>query len=179
MEIILASLTLRAWAESDAASLVRHANDPEVAKGLRDRFPQPYTAADAEAWIAFCRSQPVAHSFAIDVGGEAVGSIGIETFSDIHRRTGEIGYWLGREVWGRGIATTAVIAVTQYGFEKLELARVQAGVFEWNLASSRVLEKAGFTREGRLRHHVTKGDVVGDMIMYSRIPSDAAPAPSR
>ena len=179
MEIILASLTLRAWAESDVSALVRHANDPEVAKNLRDRFPQPYTPADAEAWITFCRSKPVVQNFAIVVGGEAVGSVGIESFSDVHRRTGEIGYWLGREVWGRGIATTATIAATQYGFEKLDLVRVQAGVFHWNLASCRVLEKAGFTREGRLRNHVTKGDVIGDVIMYSRIPSDATPPASR
>lgn len=176
MEIILASLTLRAWAESDAKALVRHANDPEIAKNLRDRFPQPYTAHDAEAWITFCRAQPEITNFAIAVGGEAVGAVGIDIFADVHRKTGEIGYWLGREVWGRGLATTAVIATTQYGFEKLGLVRVQAGVFHWNPASCRVLEKAGFTREGRLRNHVTKGDITGDVIMYSRIPSDASPS---
>lgn len=176
MEIILASLTLRPWAESDAKALLEHANDPEVAKNLRDRFPQPYTKHDAEAWITFCRAQTALTHFAIVVGGEAVGSVGLELFTDIHRRTAEIGYWLGREVWGRGIATVAVIAATQYGFEKLGLARVQAGVFDSNPASARVLEKAGFTREGRLRNHVTKNDVTGDMLMYSRIPSDAQPS---
>lgn len=176
MEIILASLTLRPWAESDAKALLKHANDPEVAKHLRDRFPQPYTKHDADAWITFCRAQTLLTRFAIVVGGEAVGSVGLELFDDVHRGTAEIGYWVGREVWGRGIASVAVIAATQYGFEKLGLVRVQAGVFDTNPASCRVLEKAAFTREGRLRNHVTKGDVVGDMIMYSRIPSDAQPS---
>ena len=82
-------------------------------------------------------------NFAIVVSGEAIGGIGLRLGTDIFRRSAEIGYWLGEPFWGRGIATEAVGAVSQYAFESFDLCRLEAGVFEWNPASMRVLEKAG------------------------------------
>ena len=105
--------------------MVRHANNREVSRRQRDRFPHPYTRADAERWIAFAKQQDPQTQFAIEVDGEAAGGIGLEPGSDIERRTVEIGYWLGEDVWGRGIAA-AVRAVTGYGFEALDLTRVFA-----------------------------------------------------
>ena len=93
---------LRPWREGDEPSLVRHANNYEVWRRLRDRFPHPYTHADAEQWIAFVQRQDPHTQFAIEVRGEATGGIGLEVGSDIERRTAEIGYWLGEAFWGRG-----------------------------------------------------------------------------
>jgi [ribosomal protein S5]-alanine N-acetyltransferase len=108
----------------------------------------------------------------ICLGDEAIGSIGIDAFDDIHRRTGELGYWIGAAHWGRGYATEAVIAMTAYGFEQLDLVRIQAGVFEWNPASTRVLSKAGYQFEGRMRSHVLKDGRLGDFLLHAAIRGD-------
>jgi len=165
----LSRCTVRPWAEGDAAALVRHADDREVWRNLRDRFPYPYTEADAEVWLTWALMQdPVTH-FAIEVDGEAAGGIGIVLGEDVHRRTAEIGYWLGRTHWGRGIATEAVRAVTGYAFSAHDLVRIQAFVFEWNTGSVRVLEKAGYELEARLRRAVEKDGETIDMLVYATL----------
>ncbi len=105
--------------------------------------------------------------FAIEVEGEAAGSIGLELGEDVARRSAEIGYWLGEAHWGRGIATEAVRTVTAYGFEQLDLVRIFANVFAWNPASMRVLEQAGYVLEGRLRSAVTKDGETIDQLAYA------------
>ena len=100
--------TLRRWAKSDVASLVRHANNLNVAKHLRDRFPHPYTRTHAFAFLTHAAASDAPANFAIVVGGEAVGGIGYVRGSDVERYSAEVGYWLGEEFWGRGIATEAL-----------------------------------------------------------------------
>jgi len=163
----LALCTVRNWQNSDADSLVEHANDPAVSSRLRDAFPYPYTAADAHLWIEFASSAEPVTNFAIVVDGQAVGGIGLRLQEDVHRRSAEIGYWLGRQFWGRGIATEAVRAVTEFGFTTLDLCRIYAGVFEGNAASARVLEKAGYTYEARLRKAVFKNGEILDKLIYA------------
>ena len=87
-------------------------------------------------------------NFAIVVAGAAVGGTGLELGTDVSRRSAEVGYWLGQPFWGRGIATEALRAVTDYAFTTLDICRLEAGVFDWNPASARVLEKAGYVLEG-------------------------------
>jgi RimJ/RimL family protein N-acetyltransferase len=82
----------RPWREGDEPSLARHADNYEVWRRLRDRFPHPYTHADTEQWIASARQQDPQTSFATEARGEAVGGIGLELGSDIERRSAEIGY---------------------------------------------------------------------------------------
>ena len=106
---------LRPWATGDEPSLVRHANNYKIWRNLRDSFPHPYTLADAEQWISFTQQQSPQTFFSIEVGGEAVGGVGLEMKSDIERFSAEIGYWLGEAVWGKGIATAAVKALSTYG----------------------------------------------------------------
>ena len=103
------------------------------------------------------------------VEGAAVGGIGLDLRSDIFRRSAEIGYWLGEPFWGRGLTTEAVRAVTDYAFETFDLRRIDAGVFEWNRASMRVLEKAGYTCEARLRKSITKEGQTIDQLIYARV----------
>ena len=107
--------------------------------------------------------------FAIAVDGKAVGGIGFHPGKDVGRRTAEIGYWLGEPYWGRGIVSEALRAVTEHAFAKHDLVRLQAHVFEWNTASARVLEKAGYTREARLRKSVTKEGRTVDSYLYALV----------
>jgi RimJ/RimL family protein N-acetyltransferase len=165
----LATCTLRSWEWRDRDAIVRHANNRNVSINLRDRFPSPYTASDARNWLDVVVGHKPETNFAIDVGGEAVGGIGFTLQPDVGHRSAEIGYWLGEEFWGRGIATDALIAVTDHAFANYDICRIFAHVFEWNNASARVLEKAGYTLEGRLRKSVTKDGQTIDQLMYAAI----------
>src|SRR5688500_12648936 len=113
--INLGSCVLRPWRAEDADSLCRHANDRQLWLNLRDRFPHPYTRADAENWIEFAGPANPLTNFAIEVDGEAAGGIGLILHGDIERTSAEIGYWLGRQHWGRGIMSAAVAAITRRG----------------------------------------------------------------
>jgi RimJ/RimL family protein N-acetyltransferase len=166
---VLDACVVRAWRKGDARAIARWADNPRVARNLRDRFPHPYTLADAKRWIRAANAYDPPTHFAIEADGEAVGGIGFDVFDDVDRRTAEIGYWLAEPYWGRGIATAAVTAVSEYAFHRFDLARLQARVFEGNDASMRVLEKAGYEREGRLRRSVTKGDRTIDSYIYARV----------
>jgi [ribosomal protein S5]-alanine N-acetyltransferase len=163
-------LTIRPWRSSDAGSIVRHANNRKIWINLRDHFPFPYTQADARDWLALRAADTgPPHHFAIEQRGMAIGGISLEFFDDVYRMTAEVGYWLAEPMWGRGFATLAVKAVADYAFATFDLRRLQASVFEWNPASARVLEKAGFTFEARLRSAIVKDNRVGDMLMYAKL----------
>lgn len=167
MELRLNHSTIRNWRRGDEESVARHANNYNVWRNLRDMFPHPYTLADAEWWISKEMADPASTNFAVVVDGAAVGAIGLILYTDVYRRSAEIGYWLGEEFWGRGIITEAVRAVTDYAFSNLDLCRIYAGVFEWNLPSMRVLEKAGYQFEARLKKHVTKEGQTIDQFIYA------------
>jgi RimJ/RimL family protein N-acetyltransferase len=167
---------MRPWEPRDALSLVMYANNRNVSRNLRDRFPFPYETAHAEAWIGRCLEQAERpQSFAIDVAGQAVGGIGIDVFDDVQRLTAEIGYWLGEPHWGRGLATAAVRMMTTYAFQTFGLERLQASVFEGNSASMRVLEKCGYALEGRLSRSIVKDGRVMDSFLYARLAAQELP----
>jgi RimJ/RimL family protein N-acetyltransferase len=167
MELSLTRCTVRSWMPDDAASLVRHANNRRIWLNLRDRFPHPYTGRDAAAFIQRARTIRPEMSFAIVVDEEAVGGIGFMPNQDIERVSAEIGYWLGEPLWGRGICTEAVRAVTQYAIEQHGLTRIYAVPFTHNVASCRVLEKAGYVREAHMRRSAIKDGVIRDQFLYA------------
>jgi RimJ/RimL family protein N-acetyltransferase len=168
--------TFRSWRSSDLAALVHHADSRNVWLQLRDRFPHPYTAPDGEDYIGRCQAHVgPALDFAIAVGGAAIGAVGMRRRDDVHRRTARIGYWLGEEFWGRGIGTAAACFITDYAFATFPLERVEAGVFEWNTASARVLEKAGFALEGRQVRAVCKAGRIGDLLLYAHLRPAGVP----
>jgi RimJ/RimL family protein N-acetyltransferase len=178
MEILLELCKLRPCRDGDQADIVQHANNPKVAMHLRDRFPQSYTWADADEWIARVARQTPALNFAICLEDRLGGGIGLMPGTDIHRVSAEVGYWLGEAVWGRGIAACALRGVTQYAFATFtELNRIFAYVDEDHAASIRVLEKAGFRREGHLIGAVIKQGQIRDQFLYAitRAESGAAP----
>jgi ribosomal-protein-alanine N-acetyltransferase len=162
-------ILLRSPAISDAKSLYKHANNRDVWINLRDRMPYPYSLEDAVRWLKYVQDQQPRVSFVIDLNGEAIGGIGLILGSDIERCSAEVGYWLGADHWGRGIATTALQRVCRYAFEDLGLLRVFATPIAWNPASFRVLEKAGFEREGTMRNACIKDGKVMDMALYGKV----------
>lgn len=167
MELKLTKSVLREWRPGDEPSLVLHANSRVVWRNLRDAFPNPYTLSDAKRWIESANPVLPITNFAIVVDGAAVGAIGLLLKEDVFRRSAEIGYWLGEAFWGRGIATEAVRAITDYAFANFDLCRVYAGVFEWNPGSMRVLEKAGYEFECRMKKSVTKDGETIDELIYA------------
>lgn len=169
MELELPGGRIRSWRAGDEPSLARHANNRNIWLNVRDRFPHPYTLADAEAWVAKASAAEPETQFAIEVSGEAAGGIGLFLQEDVERYSAEIGYWLGEVYWGRGIATAAVRRFTQYAFETFDLCRIYASVFARNAASGRVLEKAGYELEGRLRQSGVKEGRVVDGLLYATV----------
>lgn len=167
MRLVTPSAILRDWTADDAPALARHANNPQVARSMRDAFPHPYTIRDAKAFIALATAgDSPALLLAIEVDGEAAGGIGVHPLEDVYRGTAEIGYWLSEAYWGRGIATDAVRAMVPLAFARFPIVRLQAGVFATNPASMRVLEKAGFARESVHAKAITKDGVVTDEHLY-------------
>ena len=145
---------------------------------MRNTFPSPYTLADAEKWMTIATSQTPNLHYAIiaivpdDVtGGEKevfAGGIGLKEFTDINAASKEIGYWLGQDHWGRGLATLVVKDFSRWAFETFsDLVRLEAGVFAKNEASAKVLTKAGYTFEGTRRSAITKNGFVTDEKLFS------------
>lgn len=163
---------VRPWRLGDADALVRHANNLEVARQLRDRFPHPYSRANAMAFLKHATQDADPMNLAIDVRGEAVGGIGFVPGTDVERFSAEIGYWLGEAHWGRGIATEALTLVTDDVFGRRNMLRLFALPFAGNLGSTRVLEKAGYAREGILRASAVKFGQPRDQAIYARINPD-------
>ncbi|MBI2423602.1 MAG: GNAT family N-acetyltransferase [Candidatus Hydrogenedentes bacterium] len=174
MRIELNQAVLRPWRANDVDALALHANDRAVWRNLRDQFPHPYTREDAVWWVEQQLAAPVPrHTAVICVEDQLAGAIGVVPGKDICARSWEIGYWLGRAFWGRGIATEALRAFTRYAFEEFPCDRLHAGVFGWNRASARVLEKAGYTLEGCLRRDVFKDGEYTDHLIYGILREEA------
>jgi RimJ/RimL family protein N-acetyltransferase len=178
--LALDGYSLRPYRDEDAVALSQLADDREVSRYLRDRFPHPYTLEDAREWIARARAETASPRLTFAISGAAttmLGGIGLDRQGDVYRHSAELGYWLGRPHWGRGVATAAVVAICRYGFERVGLERVHACVFEPNTASCRVLEKAGFRLEGRRRKAVRKDDELYDELMYGLLPEELRATP--
>ena len=167
MQLDLGSCGVRSFREPDAAELARHANSRNVWLQLRDRFPHPYALDDARGFIAFASGADPETAFAITVDDRPVGSIGVVLGEDVERCSAEIGYWLGEPYWGRGIATRALVGFTRHAFVAYELERLFAVPLAANAASCRVLEKAGYRLEGRMRRSAVKDGVVQDQLLYA------------
>lgn len=169
MLLTLTTCAVRSWRTSDAESLLRYANNRNIWLNLRDAFPHPYTKHDARAYIRSVRDRSPETTFAIAVDDEAVGSIGFVLRTDVERVSAEIGYWLAEPFWGRGITSEALVALTRYAIDTHRLTRIYALPFAWNLASCRVLEKAGYVLEARLRRSAIKDGQITDQMQYAFI----------
>lgn len=155
----------------DEAALVEHLADPEIARNLL-AIPYPYLPSHADWWVSHCEQNinPTNSLFAIrNAAGLLVGEIGLvgPWVPGDHRA--EIGYWLARPYWGRGLMTASIRVFSEHIFTTLGALRLFATPFVSSIASHRVLEKAGFEREGLLRSYHLKEHTPIDAILYARI----------
>lgn len=162
---------LRAWRREDIPTVARYANNPRVAENLRDIFPFPYTEADAAAYILNCikAEEKLTLRRAVDIGGEAVGSITVTPGDDVYRKSAEVGYWLAEPFWGQGIMSEAIRRISEEAFCRMDIVRLYAEPFARNTGSRRALEKAGFVLEGILRSSVYKNGQILDSCLYARL----------
>ena len=160
---------LRTWKTEDAKSLVQAADNPNIAKYLRNTFPNPYKLEDAVWFINDCISNTEKKqiNYAIEVDGQAVGGIGVFVKDDVYEKSAELGYWLSEDYWRNGIMSGAVRSICKEAFAAFDIVRIFAEPFADNAASRRVLEKAGFTYEGTMRNGVYKNGKVLSYCMYS------------
>ncbi|MEM1134861.1 MAG: GNAT family protein [Bacteroidota bacterium] len=164
-------ITLRPFSEKDKIALAKLCNNKKIWDNVRDYLPHPYSEEDAEFFINLCLKDDPVKNFAITYYRELAGTIGIIPQTDVYRLSAEIGYWLGEPFWGKGIATEAVRQIVAYGKETFGLIRFYAGIFAFNKASMRVLEKAGFQQEGISKKAVIKNGVTCDEYQYGLLLS--------
>ena len=161
-------LRLRELQTSDEPLLVQYLNNPNVTRFLSSRIPKPYTQADAHWWVE-TGSKDKAIVRAIEYRGDFCGVIGATLQAFEHAHSAEVGYWLARPAWGNGIATAALRQFSEHLFAKTEIRRLFAGVFDGNLASARVLEKAGYEFEGIRQKAVFKNGQYLNEHLYARL----------
>ena len=160
---------LREWNIQDARPLAQAANNPKIAKNLRNVFPNPYTLDDAVWFINDCISHAGEKqiNYAIVVDGQAAGSIGISVKDDVYEKSAELGYWLAEEHWRKGIMSNAVQMVCKEDFETFDIVRIFAEPFAGNAGSRAVLEKAGFRCEGTMQNGIFKNGELLSYCMYA------------
>lgn len=158
---------LRPWVTSDLDSLVKYANNPNIARFLTDGFPHPYTEKDGLSFIEMASMGDPTHIFAIEINNEACGGIGLHLQTDIMKKNAELGYWLAEPFWGKGIITQAVKEIVRIGFEQFPIDRIYARPFGKNVASQKVLEKSGFILEARFHNTIWKNEEADDELIYA------------
>ncbi|MEL7002748.1 MAG: GNAT family protein [Bacteroidota bacterium] len=158
---------LRPWNASDLNSLVKYANNWNIAKNLKDQFPFPYTENDGKAFIKIATQSDFTQIFAIDIDGQAVGAISIEPQNDVYRKNAELGYWLGEPFWGRGITSRAVKVVVDITFSNYEIDRIFARPFGTNILSQKILEKNNFILEAKFEKALIKNEECLDEVIYA------------
>jgi len=165
-------ITIRPYRKGDERSLQKSANNKAVARYM-STLPSPYRIKDAKEWVVKClkeykeKKQNGINMAIVNEDRQIIGGIGLSNIEKNHKA--EIGYWLNETYWGKGIITIAVRALTTFGFEKLKLKRLYAHVFSQNKASMRVLEKAGYKREGVLKKHHKKNTKYYDSTIYAKL----------
>jgi RimJ/RimL family protein N-acetyltransferase len=165
-------VTVRNLRRSDKYRMAELADNEKISINLRDAFPNPYTLADAEEFINSCIGQKPLQVFAIEYDGQYVGNIGLHKQSDVYSKSAELGYFIGEPYWNKGITTRAVNLICEYGFKELDIVRIYSGIFEYNTASQRVLEKCGFEKEAISKSAVCKKGRIYNEIRYAKIIKD-------
>lgn len=166
---------LTEFRRDDISRLVEYLSDPDIyAQTLR--IPRPYTIADAERWFEILKKTTNAAGQVVnwairDADGNLLGGIGLDGITPEYHHRAELGYWLGKPFWGRGIMTATVLAVCRHAFENIGLSKITAHTFAANEASAKVLKKAGFQEEGYLKQHHLKDGRLIDARSFGRLKS--------
>ena len=170
------SIFIRKLRLSDSKSIHEHVNDKQIAKWTL-RIPFPYKEKYARNFIKECNQSSKARTgftFGI-ILKETNSLIGVVGFHAVclEDKNAEVGYWVSRQYWKKGVATEAVKLALKFGFKKLRLKRIYAKVFKGNSASVKVLQKNGFKTEGLLRKSRYKNKKWLDEIVLSKLNEDS------
>jgi RimJ/RimL family protein N-acetyltransferase len=155
-------INIRNWQISDAQALAAVANNRNVWNSIRNEFPSPYTVMDALAWIKHANEEKPVANFAIEFGHVVAGNISCMWHKDVYAKTVEVGYFIGENYWGKGIASAAVALMLEAIKKNKEIVRIEAKIFGGNGASARVLEKNNFVLEGIRKNAIFKNGVIAD-----------------
>jgi [ribosomal protein S5]-alanine N-acetyltransferase len=169
MNLRSGEVELRPFTLGDIPRMAELANNELISQNLRDGFPHPYMVADAESFFEKYENHTSIILFAITYQEEYVGNISLLPGTDVYRKSAEIGYFIGQPYWNKGIVSRAVDLIVEYGFSQLGLIRIHTGVFEYNIASQRVLEKCGFVKEGVFKNSIIKKNKIWDEVRYAKI----------
>jgi RimJ/RimL family protein N-acetyltransferase len=171
---------LRRPADDDIPWITAACSDRELSRYV-PRIPYPYSQSDARAFVqravrAWGEGTGATFVIADAPTGVGSGTIGLHLFPD-DTELAEVGYWLRREARGRGAATTAVRLVSDWAFTELGIQRMNLMTAPENMASQRVAERAGFTREGLLRAWMPTSSGRRDGVMFSLLAADPSRKP--
>ena len=162
------ALTLRPLRESDIEPIFNACQDPTIPAFTR--VPSPYERSMAEDFV---RESDVAYrnhvsvSFAIEYKGNFVGTIGLHSIQ-LGDHMAEVGYWMDQNYRGKGICTVAMKTLTDFSLDVMGFRRLEALADFDNIASQKVMEAAGYTRDALLKNRATKRDGRQiDMALYS------------
>lgn len=144
-------------------------NNPNVLDNGYDKTPNPFTKQDAIDFINIQIDKSPSQRFLIFLDNELAGEIGINIKDDVFRLNAEIGYFIAEPFWGKGIATEAIRLMTEYTFNNFSVIRIVAGVFEYNKASMRALEKNGYILESIHKKAVIKNDKIIDSYSWVKL----------
>lgn len=159
--------------ETDAVFFIKYLNDIEIFNNSLT-IPYPYHKQDADNFIAFCRKQEANHENMVSAWairnekGELIGSIGRFMRSGTQGHYDEIGYWLGAPFRKQGVMSAVLRGLCDFLFQHTALMRIEAYVFEGNIASAQTLKKAGFQQEGILRNRVLKNSSLKNAILFAK-----------
>jgi len=172
MVITGTNVRLEQWEIANKDDLIYNANNLLIWNNLRNGFPHPYTEMDAILWINHCKTCTYEEHFAIHYNNNICGCIGYIQGKDIYSCSAEIGYWIGADYWGKGIATEALRLILDYLFCKKEYNRLYARVFSTNIGSEKVLMKNGFKKEAVLKKAIFKNGHFIDEVIWSILKED-------
>ncbi|KAI4869012.1 acyl-CoA N-acyltransferase [Hypoxylon rubiginosum] len=165
---------IRPYALSDVEPLAEAANLPEIVAYMRNTFPHPYTIESSKFWVDFAmNADPMVNFIICTPDGTPAGGIGLTPRKDVDYRNWELGYWVAKDHWGKGIATSAAKAFSLWAFKQFpDLLRLEAGVFGDNTASMKVLSRVGYTAEGVKRHAICKNGKVMDLVIFGLLRAE-------
>ncbi|MFV8828593.1 GNAT family N-acetyltransferase [Alkalihalobacterium sp. APHAB7] len=167
-------LILRQVTKDDAESILEYLSDTDVMKhyGL-EPFKSTDDALDEISWYQSIYEKKTGIRWGITLRGKSkvIGSCGFLNIDSQHYRS-EVGFELNKEYWGKGIASEAIEAVIKYGFDHLNLQRIQALIEPPNISSQKLVEKKGFIKEGLLRNYEFTCGKFDDLLMYALLKQD-------
>jgi RimJ/RimL family protein N-acetyltransferase len=163
----MSQIELRPLLPEDKYPIATYCNNKKVWDMLRDYIPFPYTLNDAVDFIQISHRSDDQHNYAITLDSKLIGVVGLVRQKDVYRNSAEIGYWIGEPFWGQGYGYQAIQLALKIAFEVLGVVRVFAGVYDVNKPSQRILEKAGFRKEGVFKKAVLKNEKYLDEIRYA------------